>query len=81
MRQREVEKFVQNGLQELNQLAAQNQSDDFIALLVRLLQEQIGERLGMPASALTEEVLDEKLMALNASEGLIQKLHELFHLM
>ena len=34
-------------------------SDQFFATLSRLLQEQLGERLDLPASAITEAVIEE----------------------
>ena len=49
------------GLARLRELAGQNKADDFFAELIRLLQEKLGERLALPASAITEAVIDEKL--------------------
>jgi len=46
--------------------------------LFRLLQEQLGERLDLPASAITEEVIDERVRALGASEETCRSLHALF---
>ncbi len=43
------------------------------------MQEQLGERLDLPASAITEAVLDEKLRR-RAPDELVQQLHELFQL-
>ena len=42
-------------------------SDEFFAVLFRLLQEQLGERLDLPASAITEAVIEERLSPLGIS--------------
>ena len=77
-RRREVEKLVNSGLAELRQQATAAQAEPFFANLFRLLQEQLGERLDLPASAITEEVLDERLKVIGASAELCQSLHALF---
>jgi hypothetical protein len=74
----QVRQTIQTGLAELRQLAAANQSDEFHALAFRLLQEQLGERLDLPASAITEAVLDERLPGRGASPELIERLRDLF---
>jgi hypothetical protein len=79
-RKLEVQKIVHDGIERLGELASNNQADDFYALLFRLLQEQLGERLDLPASAITEAVLNEKLPRRGASPGLIEQLHELFQI-
>jgi hypothetical protein len=76
----EVTRTVASGLAELRQLAAGNQPDQFYALLFRLLQEQLGERLDQPGSAITEAALDDRLVKRGASESLIQELHSLFQI-
>ncbi|HXT11791.1 MAG TPA: BatD family protein [Candidatus Angelobacter sp.] len=73
-----VEKVVREGLGELQGMAAQNKSDEFFATLFRLLQEQLGERLDLPASSITEAVIDERLRPARVSEELLGSLHELF---
>lgn len=77
-RQRQVERLVKQGLEELRQHAAANRADEFFAGLFRLLQEQLGERLDLPASAITEAVIDERLRPARVAEPLIASLHELF---
>jgi len=77
-RRREVEKLVNAGLAELRQQAGAAQAEPFFANLFRLLQEQLGERLDLPASAITEEVLDERLKGIGASAELCASLHALF---
>jgi len=56
VRRREVERLVRRGLAELPGLAAANNAEAFYASVFRLLQEQLGERLDLPASAITEAV-------------------------
>ncbi|HVM46756.1 MAG TPA: BatD family protein [Candidatus Acidoferrum sp.] len=79
-RQRQVAQTIRKGLLELQQLAAQNKSDEFFAMLVRLLQEQLGERLDLPASAITEAVIDERLRPLGIPETALAQVQELFQL-
>jgi hypothetical protein len=73
-----VSQLVRKGLAELHTLAAANQAEDFFAAVFRLLQEQLGERLDLPASSITEAVVDERLRSRGAPEELIHHLHELF---
>src|SRR5262249_52680236 len=77
-RQPQVAQFVREGLRQLQQHAAANRSDEFFATLFHLLQEQLGERLDLPASAITEAVIDERLRAREISPGTLQSLHDLF---
>jgi hypothetical protein len=77
-RQRAVAQLVREGLVELRTHAAAKNSDAFFATLVRLLQEQLGERLDCPASAITESVVDEKLRPRGVPEDTLKELHELF---
>jgi tetratricopeptide (TPR) repeat protein len=48
--------------------------------MFRLLQEQLGERLDLPASAITEAVLSERLPRRGATPDLIQRLQNLFQI-
>lgn len=77
-RQRAVAQTIRDGLVQLRNLAAGQKSDEFFATVFRLMQEQIGERLDMPASAITEAVVDEKLRARGLSSEAAESLHELF---
>jgi len=77
-RQRQVAQIVREGLQQLQRLAAEKNSDEFFATLFRLLQEQLGERLDLPASAITEAVIDERLRPRGVDSALLASLHELF---
>ena len=77
-RRRQVAQIIRQGLLELRQHAAANQSDDFFATLVRLMQEQLGERLDLPASAITEAVIEERLRPCGVPEATLASLRELF---
>ena len=77
-RRRQVAQLVREGLEELRSLASQNKSDEFFATLFRLLQEQLGERLDLPATAITEAVIDERLRPRGVPEEMLASLHELF---
>jgi hypothetical protein len=77
-RQRAVAELVRHGLEDLRRLAAENKSEQFHAALFRLLQEQLGERLDCPASAITEAVVDEKLRPRGVPDTTLQQIHELF---
>lgn len=78
-RQREVAQRIRDGLNELCAHAAARQSDQFFAVLFRLLQEQVGERLDLPAIAITEAIVDERLRGRGLSDDAVKTLHELFH--
>jgi hypothetical protein len=73
-----VEKMIQNGMADLRKFAAENNSEEFFALLFRLLQEQLGEKLNCPASAITENVVEENSLLRGANETTRNDLRELF---
>ena len=77
-RQRQVAQIIREGLNDLRRLAAENNSDEFFAMVFRLLQEQLGERLDCPASAITEAVIEERLRPRGVPEAALAALHELF---
>ena len=77
-RQRAVAQLVRDGLNDLKRLAVENKSDEFFALLFRLLQEQLGERLDCPASAITENVIEEHAVLRSAPKATQDVLRELF---
>ena len=77
-RRRHVAQVVREGLTELQGLAAAKKSDEFFAALFRLLQEQLGERLDLPASAITEAVIDEHLRPRHVPEATLEQLQQLF---
>jgi BatD DUF11 like domain len=79
-RQRQVAQLVAGGLSDLNKFAAENKSNEFFAMLFRLLQEQLGERLDCPATAITEADVDMRLVQLGANPATMESLRELFQL-
>ncbi len=79
-RQLAVAQMISQGLVELKQFATGNQPDEFFATLFRLLQEQLGERLNCPASAITENVIDEHSLLRQAPATTRDGLRDLFQL-
>jgi tetratricopeptide (TPR) repeat protein len=75
-RRRDVARLARKGLAELPAHAAANDTEKFHATVLRLLREQLGERLDLPAPAITEAVLDE-VKGLDAAARTL--LRELFH--
>ncbi len=79
VRRHEVSRAVRHGLRQLSRFASEGDSEQFFALAFRLLQEQIGERLGLPAAAITDAVVEEQLKPRGAPPELLDLLSELFH--
>jgi hypothetical protein len=79
-RQRAVAQLIASGMDDLKKYAAANQPDEFFATLFRLLQEQLGERLDCPASAITENVVDEHALLRGAPTATRDALREQFQL-
>jgi hypothetical protein len=77
-REIQVRQIIEAGLQELRAQADANQTAEFFATLFRLLQEQIGERLDVPASAITESVIEERLRPQDLPDEQLTSLRELF---
>ncbi len=77
-RQRQVAHLIRTGLDDLRRLARENNPDEFFATLFRLLQEQLGERLDCPASAITEAVIEERLRPRGVTDEVLAPLHDLF---
>ena len=63
---------------QLRRQAAEKRFEDFFATLFRLLQEQLGERLDLPASAITEAVIEEHLRPRSVPDKVLAPLQELF---
>jgi oxygen tolerance protein BatD len=79
-RQRAVAQLVSIGLNDLKKFAAENKPEEFFAVMVRLLQEQLGERLDCPASAITENVIEEHTALRGTEKTTLDDLRELFQL-
>ena len=70
---------MSNELTKLHSLAQSQETEEFFAVLFRMLQEQIGERLDLPANAITEAVVDEQLQGRLSSPEKLLELERLFH--
>jgi len=79
-RQRAVAQVIAMGLNDLKKFAAENKPDEFFATLFRLLQEQLGERLDCPATAITEAIVTDHALLRTAPLALRTALHEQFQL-
>ncbi|MGI8966334.1 MAG: BatD family protein, partial [Limisphaerales bacterium] len=77
-RHREVVRIVEKGVQTLRRVASENKTEEFFALVFRLLQEQIGERLDLSATSITESILEEELKPRGLNPATLTSLHELF---
>ncbi len=77
-RQLQVAQILRSGLKDLRHYADAGQQTEFFSTLFHLLQEQLGERLNMPASSITESIVDERLRPLRVDENTLALLTELF---
>lgn len=75
---READRAVKEGLKHLHHYAATGQSEAFFAVFFRVLQEQIGGCLNMPASAITASVVEDHLVPAGLPEDVVSELRELF---
>lgn len=79
-RRNEAAQKVRQGLGTLHRQAAEKDSTGFFATVTALLQEQIGERADLPASSITEAVIEEQLRPAGAPEDLCASVRELFQM-
>jgi hypothetical protein len=77
-RRAEVMQKLRQGLVEMREHAAAKNSDAFFGTVTRCLQEQIGERIDLPANAITEAVVAERLRPAGAPEELCATIQALF---
>ncbi len=78
VRKRETHRAVARALEDLKLHASANEPDKFFATIFRILQEQIGERLNLPAASITESVAEENLKPRGVDAETIQLVQELF---
>jgi hypothetical protein len=78
VRRRTVARSVRRGLGELKRLAVANDAERFYALVFRLLQEQLGERLDLPSGAITEAIVEERLAPRGVPQDLQEAVSRLF---
>jgi hypothetical protein len=79
-RQRRAAQVIKDGLVDLRRFAQENNSEQFFNTMVRLLQEQLGAELDLPASSITEAVVEEHLRPRGFSEQVLAPVRELFQL-
>lgn len=77
-RQLQVDRIVREGMAQLREAAARNDTEAFFAIGFRLLQERLGQRLDMPAPAIDELSLDVRLEREVGSE-VVAEVRRLFH--
>lgn len=77
-RQRRVAQLVREEINLLRKLAAEKNSEQFFATLFHILQEQIGDRLDLPAASITEAVIEEQLQPRGIDEATLAELRSLF---
>jgi hypothetical protein len=80
LRRRQAAQAVRKGLAQLRQCAAENNSEEFFSILMRVLQEALGGYLDLPTSAITEAVIDEHLRPRQAPQELLGRLQEVFQM-
>lgn len=78
VRRRQVDQLIRAGTQDLRRFAAEGNAESFFAATFRLLQERLGERLDVPAAAITEAVVEEQLRPRNVDAKLLTILTDLF---
>ncbi len=77
-RRRQVEHLVQTGLKELRLYAGSGDQESFYETTLRLLKEQLGERLDLPGVSITEDVIEQRLRQRGLPADTLRRLHELF---
>ncbi len=78
VRRRMVARRQRAGLADLAQHAAAGHAAEVFMITFRLLQEQLGERLDLPAASITEAVVEEHLKPRALPENLLQEVQALF---
>ena len=73
-----TDRLVSDELGRLKSLADGGDGVEFFQLLVSLLQERLGERLDLPATAITESVVADILKPAGVNEELLTRLNGLF---
>lgn len=78
LRERQVANLVASGRADLKFHAHEGNAGAFHETAMRLLREQIGERLDVPAVSITEEIIDDRLTGRGLSPADAARLHKLF---
>jgi hypothetical protein len=77
-RRRAVARLHRELMPRLSRLAGEGNSEEFHAVLFRLLQEHIGECLDQPAASITESVVEDQLKPRGLAPDSLADLHQLF---
>lgn len=78
VRRQRVARLVREGRADLARHAADGNAAEVFVIVFRLLQEQLGERLDLPAASITEAVVEEHLKPRGWPERLLQDVRALF---
>ena len=78
VRRLEVQRRVLRGLASMREHAAAQRADAFYAELYHVLQEQLGEKLDLPASAISSEIVEHRLQGSLAHPDLVEAVESLF---
>lgn len=73
-----TDKLIQEQVVALRSCASRGQAQQVFAGIFRLLQERLGERLDLPASGITEAVVDEHLRPRNVPKEILTEVEALF---
>lgn len=76
-RRKQVSRIIRQGLLGLREAADANDPEVFFGIVFRLLQERLGEKSGLPASAIDEMNLDDVLRG-RGDDSLLAEVHGLF---
>jgi hypothetical protein len=77
-RKLQVERLVASGLKELNLLAERGEAEPFFETTLRVMKEQLGERLDLPSVSITEEIIEERLRPMAVPDDELDRMHALF---
>lgn len=80
VRRQQAARALRQGLAGLKRAADSGDSAGFYDTVFRLLQEQLGERLDLPAAAITEAEVEARLRQTSAPTDLVEEIRALFEL-
>ncbi|HSH94212.1 MAG TPA: hypothetical protein VK968_08710, partial [Roseimicrobium sp.] len=78
LRREASQRWLNEQLPQLDQLATTGNAPEFFALSVRALQEQLGAQFDMPSGSITESIIDTRVAPSGAAPELQEQLHRLF---
>jgi len=77
-RRRDAAARVREGIRELPGHATARRTEEFFATVFRMLQEELGAVLDVPASGITEAVIEDSLRSRRIPQPTLSELHALF---